>query len=515
MAPFHGFMVPMMRRPALRLNLVVLPLLGVAALAAADTGGRRDLDAADRARVAEVVKPATDFTKAEPYEAMQAGAATSIEDPDRNAFSHFSANLPDEEVMNFRLGNALFRKIWVPAPSSTQASDGLGPFYNARSCDACHINDGRGHPPEGKADMTSMFLRLAREPTNEADKAALRDHLRLTVPDPVYGGQLQDKAIAGVAPEGRMRITYQPQPFRFPDGTVVELRKPAYQAEDLRYGPLDPQTSLSPRMAPAMIGLGLIEAIADEDLLAKADPEDRDGDGISGRPQWTRASDGDVRVGRFGWKGEQANVRDQSAHAFFGDIGISTPLLPSDHGDCTARQADCLALAGGTQARLGPGEAPDPVLPLVTFYSENLAVPARRKASFSETLAGKKLFYDAGCASCHRPKYVTRKDWPARPQRFQLIWPYSDFLLHDMGEGLADGQRVGEASGREWRTPPLWAIGLTRVVGGQEFYLHDGRARSLEEAVLWHDGEARAARDAYAKLAKRDRDLLIRFLESL
>lgn len=515
MAPFHGFMVQMMRRPALRLNLLVLPLLGVYAFASADTVKRPDLDPRDQARVTDVVRPTTDFSKAEPYEAMQAGAATSIEDPDRNAFSHFSANLPDEDVMNFRLGNALFRKIWVPAPSSTQASDGLGPFYNARSCDACHINDGRGHPPEGKADMTSMFLRLAREPTTEAEKAALKDHLRLNFPDPVYGGQLQDKAIAGVAPEGRMRISYQPQPFRFPDGTVVELRKPTYEAVDLRYGPLDPHTSLSPRMAPAMVGLGLIEAIAEEDILAKADPDDRNGDGISGRPPWTRASDGQVRLGRFGWKGEQANVRDQSAHAFLGDIGISTPLLPEDHGDCTPKQIDCLALAGGTQARLGPSEAPDPVLPLVTFYSENLAVPARRKASFSETLAGKELFYDAGCVSCHTPKYVTRKDWPAKPQRFQLIWPYSDFLLHDMGEGLADGQAVGKASGREWRTPPLWAIGLTRTVGGQEFYLHDGRARTLEEAVLWHDGEARAARDAYAKLDKRDRDLMIRFLESL
>jgi CxxC motif-containing protein (DUF1111 family) len=515
MAPFHDVMGQMMRRPALRLNLVVLPLLGVAALVSAETIGRRDLDAHDQARVADVVKPATDFTKAEPYEAMQAGAATSIEDPDRNAFSHFSANLPEEDVMNFRLGNSLFRKIWVPAPSSTQASDGLGPFYNARSCDACHINDGRGHPPEGKADMTSMFLRLAREPGTAAERDALRNHLQLNFPDPVYGGQLQDKAIAGVAPEGRMQVTYSPVPFRFPDGTTVELRKPDYQAVDLRYGPLHPDTTVSARMAPAMIGLGLIEAIADEDILAKADPDDRDGDGVSGRPQWTRASDGQVRLGRFGWKGEQATVRDQSAHAFLGDIGISTPLLPQDHGDCTARQTDCLALAGGTQARLGQGEAPDPVLPLVTFYSENLAVPARRKASFSETLDGKKLFYAVGCASCHTPKYVTRKDWPAKPQRFQLIWPYSDFLLHDMGKGLADGQTVGEASGREWRTPPLWAIGLTRTVGGQDFYLHDGRARSLEEAVLWHDGEARAARDAYAKLDKRGRDRLIRFLESL
>ena len=494
-----------------------LQFAGMAAIAVSGElpASRPDLDAKDRARVEAVTRPVSDFSKAEQYEAMQAGATTSLEPPDSKAFSHFSANLPSEAEMRFRLGNALFRKLWVASPSSTQASDGLGPFYNARSCEACHKEDGRGHPPEGGADATSMFLRLARSPVTETDKKALAAHLGLNLPDPIYGRQLQDKAIPGLEAEGKMALTYTEQPFTFPDGSVVSLRKPAYFATDLRHGPLDKETTLSPRMAPAMVGLGLIEAIADSDILANADPDDRNGDGIRGQAQMVRDSTGALRAGRFGWKGENVSIRDQSAQALAFDIGISTAEIDRPAGDCTAAEVNCLAHPDGEQARLGKGEAPDPILSLITFYSQNLAVPARRKASFEETLAGKRLFYETGCISCHRPKYVTRKDWPERALAFQLIWPYSDFLLHDMGEGLADGQIVGTATGKQWRTPPLWAIGLTGTVSKQAFYLHDGRARSLEEAILWHGGEAERVRDAYAKLDKADRKKLISFLESL
>jgi CxxC motif-containing protein (DUF1111 family) len=264
-----------------------------------------------------------------------------------------------------------------------------------------------------------------------------------------------------------------------------------------------------------MIGLGLVEAIADDDLKANADPDDRDHDGISGKLQMVTGPDGKLRIGRFGWKAENATIRDQTAHAFAGDIGISTPDLPNPNGDCTAAEADCLKMPDGEQKRLGKGEAPETVISLVTFYSQNLAVPARRQSGFPDILRGKQLFYDSGCVACHRAKYVTRRDWPEKPLRFQLIWPYSDFLLHDMGEDLADGQPVGVADGKEWRTPPLWGIGLTKTVSGHEFYLHDGRARTLEEAILWHGGEATKARDAYAALAAEDRRKLIAFLESL
>ncbi|MBX9454803.1 MAG: c-type cytochrome [Rhizobium sp.] len=465
------------------------------------------------AEIERLIRPTADFSHAEPSEALQAGATTSIEEPDRLAFSHFSTNLPDDKRMDFRLGNALFRKLWVASPSSTRASDGLGPFYNARSCEECHKDDGRGMPPDGK-DRGTLFLRLARGADTDAEKAAVAEGTLRNFPDPVYGTQLQDRAIPGLLAEAQVKITYSPLPFTFPDGTVVTLRKPTYAVADLRYGPLDPRTTLSPRVAPQMIGLGLIEAIPEAQIRALADPDDRDGDGISGRLQVVRNMAGDTRVGLFGWKAENATIRDQTAHAFAGDLGISTPLIDSPHGDCTDAQTDCLALPTGEQTKLGKSEAPDPILELVTHYSRHLAVPARRKSGFADVLAGKKLFYDAGCISCHRPKFVTADDAP-REFRAQLIWPYSDFLLHDMGEGLADGQPVGGATGREWRTPPLWGIGLTSTVTNKAFYLHDGRARSLEEAILWHGGEAEAARDKYASLTRADRENLIKFLESL
>ena len=465
------------------------------------------------AEIAALTAPTTDFSKAEPSEALQAGATTSIEEPDRLAFSHFSTNLPHEKRMDFRLGNALFRKLWVAAPSSTQASDGLGPFYNARSCEQCHKDDGRGMPPDGK-NAGTLFLRLARPAETEAERKLVADGIARNFPDAAYGTQLQDKAIPGLLAEGQVKVTHSDLPFTFPDGSVVTLRKPSYEVVALRYGPLDRRTTLSPRIAPQMVGLGLIEAIPGDQIRALADPDDADRDGISGKLQIVRDIEGKRRIGLFGWKAENAAVRDQTVHAFAGDLGLSTPVADKPYGDCTEAQKDCLALATGEQKKLGRSEAPDPVLDLVTHYSRHLAVPARRKSGFPDVLEGKKLFYRSGCIACHRPKFVTANDAP-KEFRAQLIWPYSDFLLHDMGEGLADGQPVGGATGREWRTPPLWGIGLTSTVTKKAFYLHDGRARSLEEAILWHGGEAEKARDNYAKLERAERENLIKFLESL
>jgi CxxC motif-containing protein (DUF1111 family) len=361
-----------------------------------------------------------------------------------------------------------------------------------------------------------MFLRLARPGATDDERRALESLAALTLDDPVYGGQLQEQAIPGMKPEGRMTVTYKDVPVTLADGTVVTLRKPTYGVDALAYGPLDPATTLSPRVANPMIGMGLIQAIHPADLIARADPDDADGDGISGRVALAAGSTPEnPRIGRFGWKAQNATVRDQSASAFSGDIGISTPDAPAAWGECTPAQADCRAAPHGVQARLGDTEAPDPVLELVTFYSENLAVPARRDIADAEVLRGKAMFTAAGCAACHTPKFVTSRDAGNTAHAFQLIWPYSDFLLHDMGEGLADGQQVGVASGTEWRTPPLWGIGLTQTVSGHTFFLHDGRARTLEEAILWHGGEAEDARDAYAALDRKDRDALIRFLNSL
>ncbi|MEF0862657.1 MULTISPECIES: di-heme oxidoredictase family protein [Rhizobium] len=483
---------------------------------------RTDLSADTLKRVQDVTRPTADFSKAEPYEAMESGATTSIAPVGRNIFSQPSANLGLERQENFHLGNALFRQLWVSSPSSTQATDGLGPLFNARSCQSCHVRDGRGHPPEAAgAPATSMVLRLARPAITPEEEQALKDFKALNFPDSTYGAQLQDLAVPGLAAEGKVAVTYTEEMVTLAGGETVSLRKPHYAVTSLAYGPLGETTTISPRVAPAMIGLGLIEAIPDTDILAHADPEDKDGNGIRGRAAVVRDHrTGQLVLGRFGWRAQNASVHDQVADAFLNDIGISTPDQPNAHGDCTAKEAHCLAMPTGVQKRLGDTEAPGPILDLVTFYSENLAVPARRKASFPDVLHGKQLFYQSGCAACHTPKFVTRDDLKGsdgKPtaQAFQLIWPYTDFLLHDMGDGLSDGQQVGVASGRDWRTPPLWGIGLTQTVSGQQAYLHDGRARTLTEAILWHGGEAEKARNTFANLPQSDRQALINFLESL
>jgi CxxC motif-containing protein (DUF1111 family) len=477
---------------------------------------RADLTPKDLARVQAITKPTTDFTKPESFELLPGGAATTKKRPNQDAFSQSSANITFEQEGTFKLGNGLFRKLWVSSPSSTQASDGLGPLFNARACQSCHLKDGRGHPPEGAADATSMFFRLARAAETEEEKQAVADRRVLNFPDPVYGGQLQDLAVPGLIGEGKMAIEYEEVPVKLADGTAVSLRKPRYSVANPGFGPLDPRTTLSPRVTPQMIGLGLVEQIHPADILANADPDDADGDGISGKGSIVRdGMTGELTLGRFGWKAQAPSIREQSADAFAGDLGISTPEVPKPWGDCTNDQAACLAMPNGVQARLGEAEAPPPVMDLVTFYSQNLAVPARRDVKKADVLAGKKIFYDLGCASCHTPKFVTRRDAPDKALAFQLIWPHSDFLLHDMGEGLADGQQVGGATGSEWRTPPLWGIGLTERVSGHTFFLHDGRARNLTEAILWHGGEAESVRDGFAALSATDRAALIAFLESL
>lgn len=477
---------------------------------------RADLSEADLARVLAVTAPTADFSRPENFETMQGGAGTIKKVVNRDIFSFPAANLTFEQEEQFKLGNALFRKLWVAAPSSTAASDGLGPLYNSRACQNCHLKDGRGHPPSDGGSAESMFLRLSVPPPDEIVAAALFNRDLLEVPEPTYGTQLQDFAVPGLKPEGRMVIDYAPLTVALADGTVVELREPRYSAADLAYGPMQSDVMLSPRIAPQMIGLGLLEQIEVADILANADPDDADGDGISGKPNWVRDPlSGEVVLGRFGWKAGAPSIMMQSAGAFAGDIGISTPIRSVPHGDCTALEDLCTTMASGVQLRLGDSEAPDPVLPLVTFYSQNLGVPQRRKVDDPEVLAGKALFYGAGCVSCHVPKYVTSRDADIDEHAFQLIWPYTDLLLHDMGEGLADDRPEGDATGTEWRTPPLWGIGLTKTVSGHTYFLHDGRARDLNEAILWHGGEALAARDAYAGMTKTERAALVAFLESL
>jgi len=497
---------------------IALVALLVGGLAFAQDGAvRGDLTPEDLARVIAVTRPAADFSKPEASENRPAGKGTTQFAPNANSFSHFLDNLSFEQEEQFKLGNALFRKIWVSSPSSTQASDGLGPLFNARGCQSCHIKDGRGHPPfAGEDESASMFLRLSVPPGETDERLAMDGVIAGEVGDPVYGTQLQDFAVPGLQAEGRMVIDYLEVPVTLGDGSVVSLRQPHYSVVDLGYGPLADDVMISPRVANPMIGLGLIEQIPAEDILKLADADDLDGDGISGRANWTIDPDSEtLMLGRFGWKAGMPTIRSQSAAAFAGDLGISTPLDDLPHGDCTENQPECLALPTGEQVRLGATEAPEPVLDLVTFYAQTLGVPQRRDVGDAKVLAGKAAFYEAGCASCHVPKFVTSRDAENPAHRFQLIWPYSDLLLHDMGEGLADHRPEGQASGTEWRTPPLWGIGLTETVSGHSFFLHDGRARNLTEAILWHGGEAQAARDAFAGMSQATRDNLLAFLGSL
>ncbi len=505
---------PQKRNTALR---VAAGAVGVCVIAAgAVMAGGSGYSAADAERVSAVTAPTTDFTRPEAHETLSGGAGTFMGRPDAKAMSHPDATLDDKGVERFRLGFALFKKMWAQAPSSTEASDGLGPLFNARSCQSCHLRDGRGRPPEGGADSQSFLFRLARSPANEAERATLSAHQRLNFPDPIYGQQLQDKGVTGLAGEGRPVVTYSEKTVTLADGDTVTLRAPHDAVTALAYGPLDPATTLSPRIAQSLAGMGLLEAIPESEILAEAERQAKAGRGIHGVANRVRdPKTGATVLGRFGWKAQNPTVRAQAAAALSTDIGISSPDAPDPYGDCTKAETACLKMPTGVQPRLGDTEAPDPILDLLTAYTANIAPPARREVDDTDVLAGKALFYGAGCADCHRPKFVTARVTAEPQHAFQLIWPYSDLLLHDMGEALADGQQVGEAGGRQWRTAPLWGIGLAQTVNGYESYLHDGRARTLEEAILWHGGEAERARNAYAALARADRQKLLKFLRSL
>ncbi|MEP1766224.1 MAG: di-heme oxidoredictase family protein [Sulfitobacter sp.] len=489
-------------------------------IAAADDLGDPHLNviprtAQEAARIAKVTARATDFSKPQKFEERPGGAATVRARKDADAFSQASGNISFENELNFKVGNGLFRKVWVSSPSSTLASDGLGPLFNARSCQRCHIKDGRGHPPQNADDTAiSMFLRVSIPQQPEDAIAEIEGYLA-TSADPNYGTQLQDFAVQGHAAEYKLGISYTEEIVTLADGTEVSLRHPTYTAENLGYGPLHKDAMLSPRVANQMIGLGLLEAIPAADILAAADPMDADGDGISGRASivWSKVFDRPV-LGRFGHKGGNPSIIEQSAAAFAGDIGISNPIVTAASGECTAQQTDCIsAVHGDGDARRFEIDAEG--LDLVTFYSRNLGVPARRGVDDPQVLAGKKVFYDTGCTACHTPNFVTNRLKDQPEQSFQLIWPFTDMLLHDMGPELADNRPEGRASGREWRTAPLWGVGLTQQVSGHSNLLHDGRARSILEAVLWHGGEAAAQRQRVVDLPTQDREALIAYLESL
>lgn len=419
-----------------------------------------------------------------------------------NVFGSQSEFLNHQESRLFVSGNSLFRTNWVSAPSSVQSLDGLGPVFNAISCGSCHFKDGRAAPPdEFSIEKTGLLLRIG---LNNFDNQGQ------SIPHPIYGKQLQDKALPAAAPEARVNINYEEIQGQYRDGTNYSLRKPIYSLTDYNYGSINEPILISPRIAPQIYGLGLLENIAEEDILVHADPEDLNQDGISGKANYIYDINAkEEKIGRFGWKANEPSLIQQSAGAFNGDMGLTTSYFPkTDWTD--AQEVVYPEILNG-----GDPEVSDEQLLRVELYVRALAVPAAREVSTSDFQAGKLLFQQLKCQSCHTPTFTTGSTASIAALNGQMIRPYTDLLLHDMGADLADNKPDGQASGTEWRTPPLWGLGLVPAVNGHTRYLHDGRARNLEEAILWHGGEATNSVNAFKELIKQDRDKLLYFLERI
>ncbi|MDA1274480.1 MAG: c-type cytochrome [Verrucomicrobia bacterium] len=398
----------------------------------------------------------------------------------------------------FTLGKAIFKQNWVAAPSNLADRDGLGPRFNANSCNACHFRDGRSRPQTGGGPGAGLIFHLSvRTPTGEVRG------------DPNYGTQFHDLAVPGATPDGRVRIHYEEVRGEYAGGEAYSLRRPSYSFEELRSGPMATNVMASPRVANHLVGMGWLEAVPERLLLKLADPDDHDRDGISGRANrvMNRAT-GQTAIGRFGWKAGAPTVLQQTATAFVNDMGITSSFFPEE--PFATQQSQLKALPHG-----GRPEIPDDRLQAVAAYASLLAVPPRRNTKDPVVQRGQQLFASMKCAACHVPRLMTDTHPVFGELTAREIEPFTDLLLHDMGPGLADGRPDGEANGNEWRTPPLWGIGLLQKVNEHTFLLHDGRARNFAEAILWHDGEAKASRESFRKAPREERDALLRFLESL
>jgi CxxC motif-containing protein (DUF1111 family) len=465
-------------------------------------------------------EPSTEQVRAAEPKGLRPGGDTTVALGPSPSFVVPAGNLSEADKARYYAGKALATQPWVRAPTQTDARDGLGPLYHARSCLACHVKGGRGQAAAPDGTALATLVRLSRPGQGPHGGP---------VPDPVYGPQRQPQSTSlshqlrgqtgaeanrdqGAPPEADVRVTWTVKPFVYPDGAQVELREPTLSLEPLGYGPMASDTRASLRHTPALVGMGLLELIPQADIDALADPEDRDGDGISGRVNqvWDPEANA-VRPGRFGLKANQPSVRVQVAAALSGDMGLSTPVFPEQ--SCTPSQTRCLEAPNGNDA--DGFEVGESLLASMVYFTMSVGVPERRRPDDPTVLRGQALFEASGCASCHTPHYVTGSDPAYAHLSAQDIWPYSDLLLHDMGEGLADGREDFAASGREWRTPPLWGAGLARAMHKRVGFLHDGRARTIEEAIVWHDGEARSSRDRFAELENSERRALVAFVRSL
>lgn len=465
----------------------------------------------------------------DPQEIRQ-GGDTGITITTSESFSKPSSNISASRKGNFFIGNAFFKQPWVVAPASTDSRDGLGPLFNVAACQSCHIKDGRGHAPmTAKDNADSLLIRLAMPAKTDEQRQQLKDSLIEKVAHPIYGGQLQDRGIQGVPAEAKIEVTWTDVPMTFADGHVETLRRPTFKLANPGYGKFDDDLMVSPRIALPMIGLGLLEQISDDAIKRQADVDDQDKNGVSGKFNWVMdPQSGKKALGRFGWKAGQTKLITQNQSAFNEDMGLTSRIRPVE--SCTKAQKACINAPTGADDQ-GDGKSPievsDDVARFVEFYTRNLAVPHRRNADDPVVLAGKRRFYDMGCINCHTPRYkLPTTDDDRLEQHGQVIYPYTDMLLHDMGDGLADRTIAGKlppkeaqveflANSYEWRTPALWGIGLAQTVDSQATFLHDGRARTIMEAVLWHGGEAEQQKQQVLSLDEKGRKELLAFLNSL
>ncbi|TYL47708.1 di-heme oxidoredictase family protein [Marinomonas sp. IMCC 4694] len=429
-------------------------------------------------------------------------------------YTHPISGISAHQKLEHKIGEAIFQKLWVPAPSSTTASDGLGPLYNARSCQNCHVNNGRGHAPEAHINGASVPSFVVRLGKNTASASSTIEGIFPHIGDSRYGHQFQHHNAPGIEPEGDYHLTYLTQIETFDDGTTVELRQPKLHWNTLNYGKLDALTGHTLLVSPPLVGMGLLDHIPDDVILANSDPDDLDNDGISGRPNRILI-DGNIQLGRFGYKATTARLSEQNQQAFNIDLGLSTPILPNASGDCTVFQQGCVNSPNGNSVHLDNLEVDRQQMRLVNVFIALSAPPAMRRLQDPSFLAGKRLFDQGRCASCHTPKMHTGENSTFQGLNNRTFYPFTDMLLHDMGEGLASGFPAFSAQPREWRTAPLWGIGLSETVSKRQGFLHDGRARTLEEAILWHGGEAQPSQQFYKALNSADRKTLIHFLESL
>lgn len=416
-----------------------------------------------------------------------------------DAFGFEINGLTFSQLGQFAAGNSLFTQTWVSSPASTTARDGLGPTFNARSCTRCHFKDGRGTPLVNGESSKGFLMRISL-PGQDAN--------RFNNPVPGYGNQLQDLANFGISFEGRVNVDYSVITGTYPDGTPYELQQPNYTLIEAMFGPLD-NVLTSPRVSPQTIGLGLVSALPDSEILKLADEFDSDNDGISGRPNYVwNIKENKATLGKYGWKANTPTLEQQVAAAFHGDMGLTTKLFTQNN--CPSPQQDCMDAFNG-----GEPEVTDAQLEDVVLYQATLAVPNRRNFRDENVLLGKQLFNELNCIGCHAIDLKTGTSSITPLLNNITIKPYSDFLLHDMGEALADNRPDFLATGREWRTQPLWGIGLIDAINKHTFLLHDGRARNIEEAILWHGGEAENSKIGFINLTASERQNVLDFVNSL